>query len=194
MATNIVIAQSLNTLDIKDYYQRTLSDAVVMAYKGAASGDLLNGMMSVVQTRLEDLEPKSGLKKRVFSILVEMLQNIYHHFGDLDAEQVHEDDSIVFLLWKNESGYVIITGNYVFNSDMLVLKQRIDNTNALSPEELKAKYREVLDNQTFSDKGGAGLGIIDIARKSGGKLEYDFKYCNDKYSFFSLTVKISAIS
>lgn len=194
MATNRVIAKSLNTLDIKDYYHRTQSDSVVMAYKGGASGALLTSMMSVAESRLSEVEPKSGLRKRVFSILVEMLQNIYHHFGNIDATQLAADDSIVFVVWKDESAYVLVTGNYILANDVPNLQRRIDETNALNAEELKAKYREVLDNGDISAKGGAGLGIIDIARKSGGKLDYEFKPCNDKYSFFSLTVKISAIS
>jgi hypothetical protein len=43
----------------------------------------------------------------------------------------------------------------------------------------------------MSSKGTAGLGMIDIARKSGEKLEYDFQPINDKTTFFSLTVKIA---
>ena len=69
----------------------------------------------------------------------------------------------------------------------------IDEVNAMSSEELKSKYRETLDHGQVSAKGGAGLGIIDIARKSGNKLEYDFKQVNEKYCFFSLSVKVAAV-
>ena len=46
----------------------------------------------------------------------------------------------------------------------------------------------------LSAKGGAGLGFIDIARKSGNKLEYFFKEINSYSSFFILTTKVSRIS
>jgi hypothetical protein len=48
----------------------------------------------------------------------------------------------------------------------------------------------VLSNGTLSSKGTAGLGMIDIARKSGNKLEYQFLPIDDKNSFFCLTIKI----
>ena len=37
---------------------------------------------------------------------------------------------------------------------------------------------------------GAGLGMIDIARKSGHKIDFNFTNTSDKYSFFSLAVTI----
>ncbi|TAH20278.1 MAG: hypothetical protein EAZ08_06515 [Cytophagales bacterium] len=164
-----------------------------MSYKGAASNDLLTSILAIAQTNLAEIEGKSVVKKRVFTILVEILQNIYHHFEEIEADNLHEDDSIIFILSKVEDSYLIITGNYVAQGDVIALKNRIDEVNAMNAEQLKEKYRERLNTGTVSAKGGAGLGIIDIARKSGNKLEYSFKEYSSKYSFFSLTVKISAI-
>jgi hypothetical protein len=42
----------------------------------------------------------------------------------------------------------------------------------------------------ISEKGGAGLGLIDIAKKTGSKLSYQFKELNDEVSFFILTSTI----
>ncbi|MCZ6898904.1 MAG: DUF6272 family protein, partial [Bacteroidetes bacterium] len=44
---------------------------------------------------------------------------------------------------------------------------------------------------TLSEKGGAGLGFVDMARKSGHKLEFGFETMNDEFSFFSLKSVIS---
>ena len=43
----------------------------------------------------------------------------------------------------------------------------------------------------MSEKGGGGLGMIDIARKSGQKLDYEFLPIDDVFAFFTLTIKIS---
>ena len=63
--------------------------------------------------------------------------------------------------------------------------------NGLTREELKAYYKKILNNGEISDKGGGGLGFIDIAKKSGEKLEYSIREIDGNYSFFTLTVKIS---
>ena len=52
-------------------------------------------------------------------------------------------------------------------------------------------YQEILNNEGFSQKGGGGLGMIDIVRKSGQKLEFNFQNINENFSFFSLHIKIS---
>lgn len=166
------------------------SDGIIMSYKGAASGDLLSSIIDIAQSRLADIESRSVVKKKVFSVLVEILQNIYHHFEDANSSNLKDDDSVIFILAKTQDKYYITTGNYIRAEDVETLKKRIDSINALSADQLKEEYRKTLNSGTMSEKGGAGLGIMDIARKSGNKLEYEFKSRNEKYTFFSLTVRI----
>jgi transposase-like protein len=78
------------------------------------------------------------------------------------------------------------TKKKVFN----VLERRLVAINGMDKDELKLYYQEVLNNGNVSDKGTAGLGMIDIARKSGNKLEYQFLPVNDTSSFFCLNIKI----
>ncbi len=179
-------------MELEAYFRKMQSDGIIMSYKGAATGGLISSMVEIVQNRLADIEPKLAIKKKVFSILIEILQNIYHHFEEVQIINKNEDDIIMFVLARSETGnYYINSGNYMSRSHVPALQRRIDETNALSRDELKEKYRQVLNNGNLSDKGGAGLGIIDIARKSGNKLEYNFNHYNDNLSFFSLTVHIS---
>ena len=60
----------------------------------------------------------------------------------------------------------------------------------MNAEELKTYYREVLSSNELSEKGGAGLGIIDLVRKSGNKIEYRFDTVNEQFSFFSMIVNM----
>jgi hypothetical protein len=62
----------------------------------------------------------------------------------------------------------------------------------LSPVELKAFYKEVLNEEEFTGSGGAGLGIIDMARKSGQKIDYSFDSVSENHCFYSLQVKVLA--
>ena len=71
------------------------------------------------------------------------------------------------------------------------IKDRIDQVNSLTDEEIRVLYRDILSNEDFSDKGGGGLGILDIVRKTGNKLEYYFYQFDNEYIFYSLDVYIS---
>ena len=97
------------------------------------------------------------------------------------------------MIGKKDNLYNIVTGNYIANENVAGMKSRLDEVNALTKEELKDYYKQILNNGEMSLKGGGGLGMIDIARKTGQKLGYHFQSVNDKISFFSLNIKISQI-
>lgn len=176
--------------DIYGYYQKMHHDNVVLAYKGTVSEELFDSILRLAESKLNKLELKSSLKKKVFNILVEILQNIYHHFGCGEREGAKE--SIVFLLYKDTVGYRIISGNPMKRQDAQRLKERLDTLNGMTHEELRAVYRDRLSRGKPTDKGGAGLGMMDILRKSGERIGYNFQDIDNDLSFFSLEIKISA--
>ena len=53
-------------------------------------------------------------------------------------------------------------------------------------------YRKQIREGKLSDKGGAGLGLIDIARKIGEPLNYQFLQLDEKNYFFILKVEINS--
>ena len=71
------------------------------------------------------------------------------------------------------------------------LEEKIKKINQSSCEEIRELYKFILNHQKISEKGGGGLGLVDIARKTGNKLIYTFKEYNDKYSFFYLDILVS---
>jgi hypothetical protein len=91
---------------------------------------------------------------------------------------------------KNVTGYSIITGNFVEQSDVGELKGRLEEINSMDKDEIKELYKSVLADGKMSEKGGGGLGMIDIARKSGEKLDFGFIPFGEGRSFFSLNVKV----
>ena len=98
----------------------------------------------------------------------------------------------IFVVTKpGEELYSIYTGNFVKNSRIQFLTDRVEQLNAMSVEELKELYKMILNNEEFSDKGGGGLGMIDVARKTGSKMEYSFNEFSDEYSFFCLNININ---
>jgi predicted Zn-dependent peptidase len=94
------------------------------------------------------------------------------------------------MITTSADGYHVVTGNYIMNEKIEKLKSWLDEINSVSPEELRELYKKILNNEQFSEKGTAGLGFIDIARKSGQKLVYTFQQVNERYSFFSFQITI----
>ena len=84
-----------------------------------------------------------------------------------------------------------MSGNPVRKENIPPLQKALERINGLDKDGLKELYKEIIKNTTISDKGGAGLGFVDMARKSGEKLEWSFADMNDEFSFFCLKVNIA---
>jgi hypothetical protein len=180
-------------LNIYDMYKQMENEEIILAFRGNISEELLTSVFQIIETRMDMSPAELRLKKKVNNILVECLQNVYHHMEDFTEEEKKNNDtgSAMFLVCKDGTGsYRIVTGNYILNSNVMKLQNRIDEINSMSKEELKTHYLESLTKTELSTKGGAGLGMIDMARKSGQKLDYRFDPLNDRISFFSLMIQI----
>ncbi len=177
--------------EIFDLYDSMERKNIMLSFKGDMSTDLLTSILQLIENKLDRFGESAKVKRRMFNILVECLQNLYHHIEKPKLTgSDHEQPSVIIMIAKNVTGYSIITGNFMLNNNADDLKRRLEEINSMSTEDIKSLYKSVLADGKLSEKGGGGLGIIDIARKSGEKLEYGFVPFTDGSSFFSLNVKV----
>lgn len=178
-------------LDIYDFYDKMERNNIMLSFKGDITSELLTSILQIMESKLDNLQEEPKIKKKVYNVLVECLQNLYHHMDEVAPEQNDKIRSAIFMIGKLDNQYNIITGNYIKNENVAGLKKRLEDINLLSKEELKEYYKAVLNNGEMSLKGGGGLGMIDIARKTGEKLNFSFAPVDDTFSFFTLNIKIS---
>lgn len=178
-------------MDIFDVYKQMERNDILLAFKGEVTSDLLSSVFQIMETKMDNLNENPKLKRKVYHILVEILQNLYHHLDEISADDGDRNKSAIFTIGKKDDDYFIVTGNFIINENIIGFKKRLDEVNSLSKEELKEFYKKTLNNGQMSKKGGGGLGMIDIARKTGEKLDYNFLEIDNKVSFFTLNIKIS---
>jgi hypothetical protein len=178
---------------INEYYTDICKGDIILAYKGSITPDLINEVLEAVEGKLEEGQEEGKTRKKLYNVLVESLQNLYHHIEETH-EGIEEDLDPKFgilIIEKEQDGeYKVTTGNFINNVKIKFLKEKIDKINSLSRDELKDMYKFILNHQRISAKGGGGLGLVDIARKTGKKLQYKFYPYNDNYSFFNLIIEV----
>lgn len=174
---------------INRFKNLTEGEELLVAYQGKITDSLTNNLLALAENKLAMVEYNSRIKKKVFNILVEVLQNIYHNQEEIKSS-IDSFQEIVIMVIKNGSTYEVISGNFIKQNNTSHLKKRIEEINQLSNDELRARYRSKLDEGVFSETGRAGLGIMDMVRKSGQPLTYGLKSVNDQYAYFSLQVNI----
>lgn len=181
------------SFDIENYYSDQANGKIILFYKGNVDSDVINHVLDTVEDKMVEVSEQPRLRKKVYNVLVESLQNLYHHVDKVpdDFEDQISEKYGLLVVKKVDEGYRIITGNFINSGNVEKLEEKIKRINRSSHEEIKELYKFILNHQRISAKGGGGLGLVDIARKTGHKLEYKFKKYNDKYSFFYLDILVS---
>ncbi|MFN9324579.1 MAG: SiaB family protein kinase [Flavobacteriales bacterium] len=180
---------------IHDLYDELERQKVMLSFKGSLTEDLITALLGLVELKMIAIEPDARARKRVFNVVTECLQNLFHHNAHLKLAEGHTvptaDPHGVVMIAHADSGYSVLTGNFMAAGDVGRLKSHLDRINTLGPDQLRELYRGTLADGQFSPHGGGGLGMIDIARKSGGKLEYGFVPYDKDNAFFSLNVNVT---
>ncbi len=172
---------------IVDFHKLMDVKNVVLIYEGEFNQEITKGVLSMSEQNFSGDVVAMNVKKKVFNVMVEALQNICKH--------QYVDNALpkkaIFIIGENESDIFVMTGNAIKESAIDILKQKLDLINSLDKEGLKALYKDLRVKATISDVGGAGLGFVDMARKSENKLDYKIEPLNDGIHYFSLICKIS---
>lgn len=161
---------------------------ILVSHFGAISQELLGSLSNGVEELLISKGDRKIVIKRMFSILLEGLQNIRLH-GEADST----GRQLAFLvISENEEDYKILLANMIPREEEGRLTRYLDEINAYSPEILKEQYIAILSNEFMSAKGGAGLGLITTRMKSG-PLDWLFESLNKELSLFVLEVTLDRI-
>jgi len=146
-------------------------------------GYLLNKMALLLDKRGMNIT----IRKKVYAVMVESLENIYKHQDHIDNDKVYLPK---FTLSIDAQFISMFVSNSIFNHKVSLLKSKLDKVNSLDKDGLKDLYKNTILSGNVSPKGGAGLGIINIAKVSENKITYTFAPVNEKYSYFTINIQI----
>jgi hypothetical protein len=174
---------------IYDLHRTMMSQKLILVYQGDFTQETTKSILAMAERNIDSSGEESSIKRKVFNVMVESLQNIVKHSDELvDGET--RSHAAIFLIGREATRYTIMSGNPIRKSNIPALKEKLELINGLDKDGLKDLYKEIIKNTTISDKGGAGLGFVDMARKSGEKIEFVFPEMSHDYCFFCLKVNV----
>lgn len=179
--------RKLENFSLIDYYTKFKDHNIILSFKGALSQELLVEMGSLVKNQVTITKQI----KSIFAVFVELAQNIMHYSAE--TEMINGKAIGVGLLMFTDDGgnYNIYSGNMVKQGSIKQLTDKIDFINSLDLVELKDFYTKSRKLDRNSESKGAGLGLIDIARKSKSKIHYKIEDFTNEMSFFLINIKIA---
>ena len=168
VATSNFSANQLSMSFLYDFHNQMEDNDIIMVYQGDFSQELIKTVLSFTELKFNSEDLGNNTKRRIFNLMVECLQNVSKH----QFKGQHDDPrkASMFMIGYTDEDFLIISSNPIHNIHIPKLEQILKQVNSLDKDGLKQLYKKVRLENTFSDRAGAGIGIIDMARKSGKKL------------------------
>ncbi len=165
---------------------------ILLCFNGPFSQGLIEEIGSALKNHLHSEAASSSAAMDVFAVYIEIAQNIreysaLHNFND------HEASATVVIGRDANGHYEISAGNIVEPQDGALLVEKVNALALMDKTQLRAAYKEQLRQPRHeSDETlGAGLGLIDIARKASAPFSCALRPVNTgHHAFFSLRVVI----
>jgi hypothetical protein len=175
------------SLFLYNWLKECEKENIILCFQGDFNQDLVNAILLLTENGPDIQNSSTVVRARVFSVLVECMQNIRKYGAPTNSANDLKPGIVIVCV--KDGNYVLKTGNFVTNSDVPNLKGRLDSILKLDKEELKALHKKVLNETELTEKSGAGLGLIAMARKSDG-FTYSFRPLEGDVNFYSLDINI----
>jgi hypothetical protein len=135
---------------------------------------------------IDTIDDKSATIRKISFLTVELLQNIVHH-----SDKNKKGETFAYYeLIKDGENYVIKTGNLITKENTEGLEKRMNCVLSSTDEEVKEKILNRLQNEDFSEKGGAGIGLLSIKKRVSEGMSYNIEVFEGDYNFIHFEIKI----
>jgi hypothetical protein len=170
-----------------------LENRIILNYKGVIQYETIGELIHAFKQQIHAQGIHTGTYKKVLLIMIESLENIMKHSECCPADQAKLSSEYmpVFSIRKNTSQFVIASSNAIMKLNTATFRNKLDYLNALDQQGLKDYYKETITNGHFTNRGGAGLGLIEMAKISGNKINYEFLPLDEHCDRFSMIITIN---
>ena len=163
-----------------------IEEEIIFSFSGMISQSLTSFMVETAKAQIEDRGEDAKLTRSMFMIAVEQLQNIMSYSKEKDIQEEHKYISpgiMVIGFSSQKQKYYVSSSNEIVQGDKEKVAKKIDHINSLEKNELRKYLREKLRSAEDKHDRGAGVGFIEMAKRSSEKLEYSFEEVESKLYF-----------
>jgi len=182
----------MNIHSIRKLYTHLFADSMSLVYAGSFEDAVTTKAIKLSEHNIDKSDDLVKLKRKSSYLMTECFQNVVRHHEKEKYTQYHPAEKGFFMSRSIKNMYYIASSNIVDQNVIPELKEKLEHINELKKDELKSLYMDVLKNKGLSEKGGAGLGLIEMARKSGHPLSFDFKNLSENNALFYFLIQLNS--
>ncbi len=167
-------------IDIRNVMQKS---GVIMAYNGVVSDELMVTLADILKSRLEGLDDTKR-SRTVFSVFMEGMQNLIWH------GRTGQGSNGMVCISECEREITIVCGNRIARSDSHKLKEVLEQLQGADKDTIRQLYREGMSRSGDHEGPGAGLGLLEIARRATHPISFAFTDVDAEHVDFFLAARI----
>jgi hypothetical protein len=176
---------------LEDQFPYISSENIILFYCGEINHEIIKSLLYTSESFFKRANISRALEKKVFNILVECIQNIEKHSGLVSENPLLTYKKGAIALANFTDNIQVFSMNVVNEQQKQFLLKKETEIKGKNKDELRELYKNNLINSGFNERGGAGLGFIDMARKTNNQLFFYFKELTDNLSLYTLQVIIN---
>lgn len=178
-------------LHLQQLHEEFSRQGVLISFNGSLSNSIIEEIGNAITRYLEDENRGKGTITDVFAVYIEQSQNIRNYIRYHDIDEQHRPS--IMIISTSDGKYQISSGNSIRKNDVGPLREKLEKINRLDKEGLKVFYKEQRRRERGPEDQGAGLGLIDIARRCIDGLYFRFDPLDEEYDFFTLVVSVQGV-
>jgi hypothetical protein len=159
-------------------------ETLIFSHFGDFSQNKVDSTIKLIESAIIEAGDKRQTMRRICSVLIEILQNTSLHASKDGNSHMHA----YLILSRNNDYYRIQTGNLILASDIPVLNARMKELTAMDKNAIRKMFIETLCNEDFTYKGGAGLGLLTIAKRSIETVKFDITSIDQTFGYFQMEI------
>ena len=168
-------------------------EGVLFSYSGTVSQTILSSVAETLENELQSTGVNFTLAQNIFAVFTEQMQNIMSY----SQERVHlgenafESPGICIVGYDQaKERFFVNSANIIHPEDISRLREKLDTIIPMTKEELRAYYKSLRRSGKESHGRGAGLGFLEMAKKSSLPIQYAITRLDDRRSFFEIKTYI----
>lgn len=180
----------MNMITLKELLDK---EGVIFSFSGTISQNILSSIAETIEKELHATGISFSVIQNIFAVFTEQMQNIMSYSNERISmgNNAFESPGICVVGYDNSIGnYYVCSANIMSPDGESGLSAKLDKIIAMNKTELKGYYKELRRSGKQRHGRGAGLGFLEMAKKSSLPLQYTITNLDDSRSFFEIKVYI----
>lgn len=173
-----------------DFKEKIDKQKFIFSYNGKITQAIVKTLLNMTERKIAILQEEESVKKKIFGVMINCLQTIC-----AEDKAAENSANSIFMISKNNNGYSVFVGRYMPKKMAGYLAEMIENLNGLSQQSIKDLHKEKLKTLDAKDENynidETTLSIIDIAKRTGQKINFEVTDNENNQAFFSIQIKVN---